>query len=933
MEPIRRPVTHVFTDIEGSTRLWDTQPGPMGSALALHDALARRIIGIHGGRFVKTTGDGWHAVFDDPVDALGAACAFEIELPSTVQATGVPLRVRCGVHTGFGEARDGDFYGSEINRAARVMNAAHGGQVLVTQAVSDLIGDRLPAGLALRELGRIRLRDLASAERVFQLVHPSLPRAFPPPRGLDATPNNLPLLASSFVGRTGALAELAEALASHRLVTITGPGGIGKTRVALHLAADVLDHFDDGVWVVELARIDAAAQVPAAIAGVLSIREEPDQPVATSVTAFLTGRRALVVLDNCEHLLDACAAIADAVLRSSPGSRIVATSREELGVDGEHVYALPALALPAPDADDHARAAAHSPAVALFVERAREQASEFALTDRNAVTIARICRRLDGMPLAIELAAARVRSLGLDDIERLLDDRFRLLTGGRRLVLPRHRTLEALVAWSYDLLSEHECALFDRLGVFVGGFDLDAAEAVAARPPIRREEVVNLLGSLVAKSLVVAGADENGVHVRYRMLETLRDFALRQLEVRGETASTREQHAAHFTLLAKAQPNEADAEARSRYFLRMEDEHDNLRAALAWRTGAPGTGEVAAELAVAMTDFWRLRGYECEGARALAAVLALPVGARASELRARLATEACVIATHQARFDDARRLGEIGVADFRIHGRPGNVAGALQRLAEIAGREASFETSLRLSEEALAIYRAEGDSLGVAKMLVNLGVTSSCACEFDRARSYAEAGLAAAHRLADIEMEAYAELTLASIEIETDRLAAARAHYERLLPLARQTGDRLVEVLGRAGLSQVELAAGNLDLARTIALEALDYFEASSMRREIAFVLDDFAHALALRGDPITAARLFAAADRQRSTLGAPLTKSERMRTDARILAARTSAEQDAFAAAWADGAALSLEEAARLARATPLPPAIARTAPAMAPR
>ena len=512
MAASQRPVTHLFTDLEGSTRLWECEPLRMQSALDRHDALARRVISGSGGQVVKTTGDGVHAVFDDPVDAVAAGGRFMLELAALAQEVALPLRARCGIHIGGAQARDGDYYGGAVNRAARIMGAAHGGQVLLSEAVAVLVRGRLPAEIRLRELGRVRLRDLAQPEGVYQLLHPGLDERFPPLRSLDSTPNNLPQQASSFVGRHAAIAELRELLHRHRLLTLAGPGGIGKTRLALQLAADVLDEYPDGVWFVELAPLSGVALVARTVAQVLGVAERPGVPIATAIAEFLAPRRALLILDNCEHVADACATLADTLLRGAAELRILATSREVLRVAGECLYQLQPLPVP-PDDERGLDAVYHYPGVALFVDRAREQQPSFELNARNLAGVITICRELDGIPLALELAAARVRSLSIEHIAQRLSDRFRLLGSGTRTALPRHQTLAAMVDWSHQLLNDGERTLFECLAVFAGGFDLDGAQAVCGAASANGDDVVGTLMSLVDKSLVMALADSDRADV------------------------------------------------------------------------------------------------------------------------------------------------------------------------------------------------------------------------------------------------------------------------------------------------------------------------------------------------------------------------------------------------------------------------------------
>ena len=584
-------VTFLFTDLESSTRLWEEQPEAMRAALARHDELLSKAVEVHGGQVVKSTGDGLHAAFASADAAVGAALDAQRDLGAEDWGAIGSLRVRMGLHTGVAEQRGGDYFGPVLNRAARLMGVAHPGQVLCSQATADLVRDSLPRTTGLVELGRHRLRDLARPEVVFQLTAAGLPAAFPPLRSVDAFPGNLPIERTALIGRTRELARLAELVEGHRLVTLTGVGGVGKTRLAVQLAADLLDRFPDGAWLVSLATIRDPALVPATVADALEVAERPGRPVSETLRDAIGSRELLVVLDNCEHLLDASARLVDGLLDACGGLRVVATSREALGVEGEQSWPTPSLRLPEPNTDVSVEDLAAVDAVTLFVERATAVRPDFELSASNAAAVARLCARLDGIPLAIELAAARVSALSPQDILERLDERFLLLTGGSRTALERHQTLQAAVDWSYELLDEAERRFFERLSVFTGGFTLDAARAVAAEEASSELEVVDLLGSLVAKSMVVA--EGSGYSVRYRLLETLRQYGRDQLAGQGDAAHVRGRHARYYEGFF--------AELRPAFFgpdqLAAMDrgavEFDNLRAAFNWMIE---TGDSAAAL-------------------------------------------------------------------------------------------------------------------------------------------------------------------------------------------------------------------------------------------------------------------------------------------------------------------------------------------------
>ena len=538
-------VTILFTDIEGGTRLWEQSSERMQPALARHDALARAAVEDNRGTVVKMMGGGVYAAFDDPVDAVNATIQLQHALADPVATHGIALRVRCGLHAGVVERRDNDFFGNAINRAARVMSAAHGGQVLLTQAVAEMAGDRLPAGVTLRDLGAVRLRGLATAEIVYQVVHPKLREEFPALSSLEATPNNLPQQTTAFIGRERELADIRRLLGSARLLTLLGAVGLGKTRLSLQVATDALDDYPDGVWLVELAAVVDSALVERAVAHAVGLVEETNVPLRQTLTAHMAPRKMLLLLDNCDHLIDACARVADALLRAAPNLRILATSREALRVDGEQTYAVPTLSIPEAQAHRGVTGALESAAVALFIERARLRKPDFALNESNAPVVASICARLDGIPLAIELAAAWMSALTLDEIETRVATHLALVEFDGQEVPPEQRTLRAMLDRSYDGLDENTRLLFNRISVFDGGFDLDAAEQVCGAPPLSPDDVLDLLSTLADKSLVVI--DSDGERSLFRQYEILRDYAReRAADPSGDPsdiAATRERNA------------------------------------------------------------------------------------------------------------------------------------------------------------------------------------------------------------------------------------------------------------------------------------------------------------------------------------------------------------------------------------------------------
>jgi predicted ATPase/class 3 adenylate cyclase len=587
-------VTFLFTDLEGSTRLWEEHREEMGMALARHEGIVREAVESHSGQVVKTTGDGGYSVFRTAHDAVGAA--LDAQRALTAAAWGLtPFRVRMGIHTGEAELRDGDYFGTVLNRAARLMSAGHGGQVLVSQVTAELARDSVPVGVGLRDLGEHRLRDLSRAERIFQAVGPGCAAEFPPLRTLNAFPGNLPVQVTSFVGRSGELARVRQELAEGRLVTLTGVGGVGKTRLALEVAAEVVPEYRDGAWLVELAGVRDPDLVPEAVVEGFGLQPRAEASTTETLLEFLGRKALLLVLDNCEHLLGPVGTLVGQVLRVCPAVRFLATSREALNVAGEHILGVASLAVP------HDRAPvgeiAQCEAVVLFVERGRAVKASFALDASNAVAVGQVCRRLDGIPLAIELAAARVGILTPVELSRRLDRRFRLLAGGQRSAVERHQTLRAAIDWSYEMLAGSEQLLLARLSVFVGGFSLEAAEVVTADGALDAGAVFDLLASLVSRSLVMA--DTQDVETGYWLLETIRQYAQERLEERGELDRLRSQHAAYYSHFGEIAIVNTTASDGAEWERRVKRESDNFRAALAWAIDAQD-----ADSAVRLLGMW-----------------------------------------------------------------------------------------------------------------------------------------------------------------------------------------------------------------------------------------------------------------------------------------------------------------------------------------
>ena len=858
--------TFLFTDIEGSTRLWESQPERMQAALARHDALAREAVEGSRGVVVKTTGDGIHAAFSDPLDAVRAALQLQLALGDPAATAGVTLCVRCGLHVGVVENRDSDFFGSAVNRAARIMTAAHGGQILVSQTVVDLIGDRLSDNVTLRDLGTVRLRDLAHPQRVYQVVHPALRQAFPALRSLEATPNNLPQQVTTFIGREQASTELQRLIARSRLVTVVGTGGLGKTRLSLHIAANVVDDFPDGVWFVELAAVADARLVPQAVASVLGVTETAGQPVTDALLAHARDRRLLVVLDNCEHVSHACALLARQLLQAGAAIRILATSREPLHVGGETTYALPALALPSNSRTVTPAGLLQSEAAQLFIDRAVAVHASFAVTPDNAAAIATICRRVDGIPLALELAAARVRTLSVDTIAARLDDRFRLLTGGDRTGLPRQRTLRALIDWSYELLTPPEANLFRRLAVFAGGFSLDAAEAVGRHDGNDEPDVLDTLTHLVEKSLL----EREPAGERYRLLETVRQYALERLEAARETPVQRDRHLQFYLEIAQRARPQLIGPHQSEWLARLDIERENLIAAHAWSCEADRAGEFGLHLVSALRRYWIFRGLLGLGFRITLEALACPSAQETSRLRC----------------DALLDAGQLG---------------------SFMGRYAEAQPYL---EQCLAIARDLDDKVRSSAVLQPLGLALLGRGEFDAARRHLREGLALAEHLGSPREIAGALNALAQTARAEGDLVTAEPLYARVLDIAHRTGELDIIAVSLLNLAMVATARNSNEDARAMLVKVLEIVDDSGLKPAAQSLLEVSAGLAAARGEWLHAARFFGAAEAQTAETGLHRDPADEAFLAPFMARARDRLGAAAFAQADAAGRALAFDEA-----------------------
>jgi predicted ATPase/class 3 adenylate cyclase len=709
-------VTFLFTDIEGSTKLAREHPEAWDAAQRQHHKILREAIESQSGFVFQIIGDAFCSAFHRAGDALRAAYQAQQRLRQEPWGE-TPIRVRMGIHTGEAEAHGDEYRGYlALSLVQRLMSAGHGGQILVSGATENLLRGQLPDPLTLHDLGRHPLRDVPQPVRVFQVAASDLPLEFPPLRNIPSHPNNLPTQLTSFVGREKELADIQRLLLNTHILTLIGPGGTGKTRLSIHVASALLDRFPDGLWLVELAPILDPLLVPRTVAMTMGLRDEPQRPVIDMLCDYLREKKMLLILDNCEHLVDACARMADRILHAAPDVRILASSREALGIGGEVTYRVPSLGLPDIEHLPPIESLSQYEAVKLFIDRAKAAVPSFSVNNENAPALAQVCYRLDGIPLAIELAAAKVRVLGLEQIAKRLDDRFRLLTSGSRTALERHQTLRAAIDWSYNLLSPTEQVLFYRLSVFVGGWTLEAAESVCEGGSVRSEEVLNLLEQLIHKSLVIK-EEEHG-ESRYQMLETIRQYAQQRLVQAGEEQGIRDRHLNYFLKLSEQIEAELVGPQQREWYARTNDELNNLRTALehAFRIDV----EAGLYISGRLEHFWRNFDSR-EGTRWLSEFLQKPESKSYPHARAKaLYTQGRILYNFE-RFNEAQVTTEESLALFRMVGDQYGEVDSLVSLGWIFGAIADSAKRSEVLERALTLAKTLGDIRRQAYALEVLG--------------------------------------------------------------------------------------------------------------------------------------------------------------------------------------------------------------------
>jgi predicted ATPase/class 3 adenylate cyclase len=839
-------VTFLFTDIAGSTALWERDRATMRAAVDRQLTILRSLITAHHGFLYKTIGDGTQAAFTSADEALRAAVAAQRALlQETWGEPPGPVKVRMALHAGeaIPDTR-GDYLAAPLNRLSRLLAAGHGGQILLSQTVQQLSRGALPAGAALRDLGEHRLRDLLEPERVYQLLHPDLPDQFPPLKSLENRPNNLPLQPTPFLGREQEVAQVVALVRRPevRFLTLTGPGGTGKTRLALQAAAEVLDDFADGVFFVPLASLTDPELVLPTLATTLGIREEGGQPLRERLRDFLAAKQLLLVLDNFEHLAAAGPAVGE-LLATAPELTVLATSRMPLRLRAEREYAVPPLGLPRRKPPPTLEQLSQYEAVRLFIERAQAVKADFTIDNETAPAVAEICWRLDGLPLAIELAAARIRMLPPQAMLTRLEQRLPMLMGGARDAPERQRTLRNTIAWSYDLLVPEDQVLFRRLAVFAGGATFEAIEAVVN--PDGSRDVFGGLERLLEQSLLRQEVGLEG-EPRFSMLETIREFGLEQLEASGKDEETRQQHAAFFLATAEEAAPALYGPQQRASLERLETEHDNIRAALGWAlTGAP---ETAIGLVAALHWFWFYRGHLTEGRDWTERALATGTSAE-PKVQARALNWSSAFAWGRADYATASARAEQAVALARSVGDRSGEGWALVNLGIVAGFLGDRKRATALHAEAEERFRSSGERVGAAAASFNQGVEAGIAGDMDRQREFFERSLAECQAIGDRIQASWTVCALGKHERERGNLARAQALLEEALATAREFRFGMIEAWALDELAEVAGERGAAELAAAYLRDAEVKYREMGHGLDLAYALNGFGYRALRQGD------------------------------------------------------------------------------------
>ncbi len=887
----------------------------MSLALQRHDVILRHEIEFAGGTVFKTGGDAFYAVFTSPGSAVSAAREIQRALAKEAWV-GPDLHVRTAVHCGEVEERDNDYFGPPLNRVARLLSAGHGDQILLSGELYERARGSFVQEVDVRSLGAHRLKDLQKPLEIVQVLVPELRANFPPLRSLDSRRNNLPAQLTSFIGRESDMAAVKSLVATTRLVTMTGSGGTGKTRLALQVAADLVEDFSDGLWFVELAAVGDPEGVPSAVASALGLREDHSDQLLSTLQDFLIGKELLLVLDNCEHVLPGCAALAASLLASCPRLRILATSREPMSISGETIIGIPSLPFP-PTQGVVGSALGDYEAVRLFVDRAKSAVSGFVLSADNSNAVARICSRLDGVPLAVELAAARVRSLSVGQIAERLEDSFRLLTGGSRTALPRQQTLHATIDWSYQLLAEPERAVLRRLSVFVGGWTLESAEAVCSGEDVDRAEVLDLVARLVERSLIVF---DHGPNPRYRFLETVRQFAREKLLDSGEIENVRDGHLAWFVELAERAAPEFWSNDSVRAHAEVSRDYANLQAAIELARSKPDPPEALMRLVASLSWFWLLQGHTGQGGAWAREAVRRSEGTRgpyrigalegAAWLTSILEEPGSPASSLTMALPDALDFASACLKEAEATGEARGLVAALWVLGEVYARRGLFEDTRREIERAQSLNDEFGSSDAEARWrsVVLFNTLGNAAATADRpleSETYYRQAIEKARQYRLLAVAAAPLCNLGSLARTRGDWATARPMYEEGINIWRDMGAR--EFLGRGlvGLAYVAHKLGDAEAVSRALGEALDIERESGATQFLPYLACTLAGILLTAGNAPAGARALGGGQRHQAALD-QLERDEQMKDR---LALIDALGEEHFEREYALGQAMAVSE------------------------
>jgi predicted ATPase len=811
------------------------------------------------------------------------------------------------LHTGAIEERDGDYFGPPVNRVARLLSAAHGGQVLLSLPTQDLVRDQLPTQTTLRDLGEHRLKDLFRPERIFQLSAPDLPSEFPSLMALEAYRTNLPLQPTPLVGREREVGEIVDRVRREevRLLTLTGPGGTGKTRLALQAGAELLEGFDDGVFFIALATITDPAQVPSAIAGPLGVKESAEQPLLETLKSHLQEKHLLLVLDNFEQVLDGATIVAE-LLTACPKLRVLATSRIPLSLYGEQEYPVPPLVVPDPRALPPLKVLTQYESVRLFVERARAIKPDFAVTNESAPAVAEICARLDGLPLAIELAAARVRVLPPQKMLQRLGDRLKLLRGGARDLPTRQQTLRGTIDWSNDLLNEEEKALFARLSVFAGGRTLEAIEEIC--DPEGNLDALEGVESLVEKSLLRQEEGSGGAAPRFVMLETVHEYAREKLQESGEAEEVKKHHAEYFLALAEEGESGLRRPEAATWLERLEVEHDNLRAALSWALAQEKEVELGLRLAGALWRFWWIRSHYSEGLRWLENALAVD-GRGSPSVRAMALAGIGEIASHQGDLDQAQEACEEGL-ELLAHEASEAKIYLLLSLGKVARMREDYRWATQVNEESVALSREMRDTWGLASSLLSSALATQMQGDSERATELYEESMNLFREWGDKQGLAFCSLNLGLVAITQGDLVRAAKLTEEAVALFRELGSRGDVSVNLNNLGWIAFLRNDLGKAVDLYKQSMALAWETGMYTVVLDDLVGFACLAGAQGDAVRAAQLCGAAEALHEATGYPQDPISHAEMEPYLASGRSKVHEAVWEEAWEEGRTMTLEEA-----------------------